>query len=306
MIYINGELVIQESLTGTIAVNDVPLSIGANNIGHREFFDGLLDEVRIWNVARTQEQIQSAMNTTLTGSEEGLVAYWNFDDGTADDLSQYGNNGTLQGDATIVDSELSTVIFIPDDYPTIQAGIDAANPGDAVVVDAGTYNENVVVSKDGISLQGSGADVTTIDGGDAGSVIKMSGVSDVTISGFTITNGLGDGQDYYFNDNGGGIAVYECSNITIRDNVITQNQATGSNADGGGILVAKCTDEITIWQNTITDNNAQHWGGGISIQGSSDVRIDWNDISNNDAGVGDGISLWEGAPADGASAWIIN
>jgi len=47
-------------------------------------------------------------------------------------------------------------------------------------------------------------------------------------------------------------------------------------------------------------------GGGICIQGTFDVQIDNNDISNNDAIVGDGISLWEGGLAEGASAWIIN
>jgi len=70
------------------------------------YFDGFIDEVRIWNIARTQEEIQDAMNRTLTSDEinSGNVAgYWNFDDGTADDLSPNGNHGTLMGDARIGD-----------------------------------------------------------------------------------------------------------------------------------------------------------------------------------------------------------
>ena len=67
-------------------------------------FQGLIDEVRIWNVARTQEEIRADINQPIENPEllENLVGYWNFDDGTADDLSQYGNHGTLQGGAEIV------------------------------------------------------------------------------------------------------------------------------------------------------------------------------------------------------------
>ena len=79
--------------------------IGAFFVNHR-YFNGAIDEVRIWNIARTQEEIQDAMNRTLTSDEinSGNVAgYWNFDDGTADDLSPNSNHGTLMGDARIGD-----------------------------------------------------------------------------------------------------------------------------------------------------------------------------------------------------------
>ena len=56
-------------------------------------FDGIIDEVRIWNIARTEEEIQANMNSTLEGNEEGLVGYWNFDDGTVKDLTTNGNDG---------------------------------------------------------------------------------------------------------------------------------------------------------------------------------------------------------------------
>jgi len=73
-------------------------------IGHvGSYWDGLIDEVRIWKIARTQKDIQETMNTTLQGDEEGLVGYWNFDDGTAYDSSLHsGNHGTLMGDAELV------------------------------------------------------------------------------------------------------------------------------------------------------------------------------------------------------------
>jgi len=263
--YVNGvEHLSYDCSCGMIEEESNPILIGADtNDGENsyiDFFNGLIDEVRIWNIARTQEEIRADINQPIQNPEEleNLVGYWNFENGTLD-LSPYGNDGTLHGDAIIVEEERPQVLWVPDDYPTIQEGIDAANPGDTVMVEPGTYVENITISKDGIMLQGSGADVTIIDGGNSGSVIKMSGVSDVTISGFTITNGLGDGEDYQGNDNGGGIAVYECSNITIQNNVITQNRVIGGLADGGGILISKCTAPINIWQNSITNNQAENW-----------------------------------------------
>ncbi|HID43216.1 MAG TPA: hypothetical protein EYP30_05460 [Archaeoglobaceae archaeon] len=38
-------------------------------------------------------------------------------------------------------------IYVPDDYPTIQGAVDAANPGDTIIVRDGIYYENVMVDK---------------------------------------------------------------------------------------------------------------------------------------------------------------
>lgn len=64
------------------------------------------DEVRVWNIARAQEDIEATMETRLTGKEDGLIGYWNFDDGTAKDLSPSGNHGEIKGEAKIVESDL--------------------------------------------------------------------------------------------------------------------------------------------------------------------------------------------------------
>jgi Concanavalin A-like lectin/glucanases superfamily/Secretion system C-terminal sorting domain len=46
-------------------------------------FNGQMDEVRIWNTVRTQAQIAASMSCELTGDEPGLIAYYNFNQGTA-------------------------------------------------------------------------------------------------------------------------------------------------------------------------------------------------------------------------------
>jgi hypothetical protein len=73
---------------------------GAAYIGSLDnnfYFDGNIDEVRVWNVTRSQSQIQANMYSPLSGSESGLINYWQFEEGsgtTASDTTS-NNNGTL-------------------------------------------------------------------------------------------------------------------------------------------------------------------------------------------------------------------
>ena len=56
------------------------LTIGGNPRG--AYFNGAIDEFRMWNIPRTQAAIMASMGTKLFGNEPGLVGYWKFDDGT--------------------------------------------------------------------------------------------------------------------------------------------------------------------------------------------------------------------------------
>ncbi|MCP4249184.1 MAG: LamG domain-containing protein, partial [bacterium] len=71
----------------------------ARNLQH---LDGALDEVRIWNVARSGCEIWNNMHRPLRGDEPGLVGYWRFDEGEGQDvldLTPFGNHGTLGFDS---------------------------------------------------------------------------------------------------------------------------------------------------------------------------------------------------------------
>jgi Concanavalin A-like lectin/glucanases superfamily/Secretion system C-terminal sorting domain/The GLUG motif len=81
-IYLDGVLAGQDNPGSSFNTSDNSnFAIGTTN-NYSEFFDGDMDEVRIWNVARTQEELQTSMHTTLAGTETGLVAYWKFDETT--------------------------------------------------------------------------------------------------------------------------------------------------------------------------------------------------------------------------------
>ena len=103
-ICVNGAQIRSERASGRMRISRSDLFIGKGDpdFSFGEYFHGALDEVRLWNVARSQRDIQRAMNGALTGAEEGLVAYWNFDDGTAGDLTGHGHDGLLSEGARMV------------------------------------------------------------------------------------------------------------------------------------------------------------------------------------------------------------
>jgi len=105
--YLDGDM-IGENEVGPYSIGcSENLFLSQNNIpGYPYYFTGYIDEIRVWDHARTEEQISSNMNNILAGSEEGLVGYWQLNEGIGQyiqDLTQYGNDGWL-GSSESVDS----------------------------------------------------------------------------------------------------------------------------------------------------------------------------------------------------------
>ncbi len=103
-ILINGVVDTTISASGMVSSTQYTenLSIGAytwNITQHSDFFNGEIDELRIWDIARTQAQLGYAMNSRLSGNETGLVGYWRFD-GDITDKSAGVNVGTSHGSPT--------------------------------------------------------------------------------------------------------------------------------------------------------------------------------------------------------------
>ncbi|MBI2929508.1 MAG: chitobiase/beta-hexosaminidase C-terminal domain-containing protein [Verrucomicrobia bacterium] len=78
----------------------LPLNLGAYPQIAGSFAVGDIDEVRIWNRALSPAEILAGIPRRLTGAAADLAAYWNFDDGTARDITGKGNDGTFVGGAT--------------------------------------------------------------------------------------------------------------------------------------------------------------------------------------------------------------
>lgn len=100
-IYIDGVLAYNESNTGDIGYNARPLIVGAflTNLDDIIFpFNGNIDEIRIWGKALSVTEINSKMNNQLSGKENALLGYWNFNEGEGiivNDITDFKANGTI-------------------------------------------------------------------------------------------------------------------------------------------------------------------------------------------------------------------
>lgn len=187
---------------------------------------------------------------------------------------------------------------------SIQRGIDIAVAGDHVFVAAGTYVEDVNVSKS-VSIIGEGAALTTISGpaGGAGTTLAIT-ANNVVVEGMTITregNNLAQWNDPALNS--GGIAIQGAfTGAVIRRNVISGNR-TGIDINNSGthsvlnnqiinnrtgLILRNQTDGMLIEENEITDN----WtvgvvfldasgGSNVPVQQAFGTRFFNNDISGN-------------------------
>ena len=97
--YIDGKsAATTKQFTGTLGVPTQALNIGRNAL-HDGYFHGQIVDVRIWDQARSQHDIERAMKEQLEGDEDGLIGYWPLDDKgtTVKDRSGNDRNGTVQG-----------------------------------------------------------------------------------------------------------------------------------------------------------------------------------------------------------------
>jgi hypothetical protein len=164
---------------------------------------------------------------------------------------------------------------------TIGAAINGLSSGGTVYVAAGTYGENVTISKS-LTLQGAGSGNTVIDGGGNNSVITTSDGFSIVIKDLTITNG----EDLY----GGGVQNWNTSNVTIENCIISHNVA-GSGFYGGGIYN---TGTMTIRNCTIESNSSEVSGGGIGNNSGTMEIMDSKIINNSAVTSGGGIYNYYG------------
>lgn len=206
-------------------------------------------------------------------------------------------------------SASAVTIVIPDQYPTIQQGIDAAAPGDTVMVRNGTYNLTAPIDFNGKAItviSENGASNCILDGQHQTRLVYFHTAegNGSVLSGFTIRNGgnVTDGPGIYCSS-----ASPTIHNCTISANSAATDQAYVS-VHGGGIYCDASSP--TISNCTISGNSlAQGYhggagGGGIFINGGvpiiSNCIVRGNTASGYDGAFGAGIY------ASGSSPSITN
>lgn len=110
-LYINGDSVNSGADNISIGTGSTGFYTGG---GSNESLEGLMDELRLWNITRTQAEIQSTMNSTLAGNESGLAGYWKFDEAAgatiAVDATINHNDLLVQNGATFVTSSFGQTV----------------------------------------------------------------------------------------------------------------------------------------------------------------------------------------------------
>lgn len=228
-------------------------------------------------------------------------------------------------------AERNTVIPVGParEYKTIQEAIDNSFPGDTLQVDAGTYDESVMIDKQLRIQSVSGAANTTIDGLDANPYVVKIGADGVTFDGFTVTNpgytGGFEASGVVMADPGLGNA--RIANCVVHDiGLMTRSPVTYGTV---GINLVQCHDvEVDRCEvyNIGNGNVGDTWAQGFSIRGNdashlaSNIDIhdcDIHDVSSpndRDSGIGiqgnvSGITLSDNTIADtgeyGVDTWDI-
>ena len=122
-------------------------------------FYGYIDDIQLWQIQITANDIMNVMMHRLQGSESGLIGYWHFKSGQATDYcmnhDQHTNNGTIHKDAPLIsaiqnqttseDSPIGPIHF------TIQ---DLALPANELILSSASSNPQIV-AQEGILLTGS-------------------------------------------------------------------------------------------------------------------------------------------------------
>ena len=212
----------------------------------------------------------------------------------------------------------SATINIPDDYSTIQGGINAAVGGDTVLVASGTYTENLdFLGKSIVVVSSEGAEHTTIDPDTGASAVQfISGESaDAILSGFTAYPG--SGPSVILIENGSTPIIrrnifHNCetavlirsynSNPTIKLNLFYYNNCTAcigihsgaaniinntfDENEGGGFF----TNDTGIAVNNIVTNSSYGIGGSGTFTNLNYNNIwnnTWNYAGNSSAGIND-------------------
>lgn len=168
--YINGVLDRQVAAVGVLYQSGSALLIGRQGIAGGNYFDGTLDEVRVWNTARSAAEIQSNLNRTLPPNQTGLVGYWRFNEQAgirAVDSSGRNNHGTLINRPVRVVSFWAPIIAVNSSNPLTQechtslADAGAMVNGTPIAFDAGDTHTLAVKVDGGVAGWGAGGPGTS-------------------------------------------------------------------------------------------------------------------------------------------------
>ncbi|MBT3219509.1 MAG: hypothetical protein HN348_10490, partial [Proteobacteria bacterium] len=166
-------------------------------------------------------------------------------------------------DANAEDSRSTEVfvvdgVIVPDDVATIEEAISLSSSGDVILLQPGTYKENLDLDGKDITIVGlDEADQVVIDGSSSGSVFVATSGEQLTLAQMTLTNGQ--------TSRGGAIYGYDsATNATGAINLFDVTLTANTAEDGAGIYSHRST--ITAKHCRFEDNHAEYLGGGFYVE----------------------------------------
>ena len=273
-LYINGVETALNGAAHTVYANSNPVRIGSDYASR--YFDGNIDEVRLWNVARSESEIVGTMNTVLTGQENGLVAWYDFnqgDGGVLNDLSGNEHHGTINGATWSTNApNMTETVFQPQTKNELQIAVNLWESDNVTAID--TYGN---INTWDVSL------ITDMSNLFSDKNNFNSDISNWDVSNVTNMNGMFD-KAYNFN---GDISNWDVSSVTTMTWMF--HRADDFNGDLSNWNVGSVTDmsaafhragafnsDLTNWDvSNVTSMSAMFYDAGNF---NGDVS-DW-DVSN--------------------------
>lgn len=238
-------------------LNNPQLKLQTNNL-----VDMSIDEVRIWNIARTQVDIKETINQQLDGNETELVAYYNFDERIGDTVKNIKGNG-YDG---IIDGNVTRLNFLGD-------GLSFDGAGDTVPVSTTLSTTSYTKalwfkapsspSGNFISTQGSGHYFWFSEANKIG--VAHGGTTASGSTGLTSINDYNDNQWHYatvtYDSSTTNMKLYIDGVLEVENSGVTQEPTDstieiGSYGSGNGSFNGLIS-QVSIWDKELNQTEIQ-------------------------------------------------
>ena len=273
-LYLDGVLESTIAQTGTINTNSNVFNIGYNFAENNYPFIGKIDEVRVWNIARTISEIQTAMNAGLLGTETGLVAYYHFNDNV-----RSGQNRTVTNFCTATGSILNGLTYGTVLTPIFECAPPPFTSPECNLVFNGTSDYATVAHNAALNLNqfSVGAYVKTTAAGTYKSIIAKDATG--ANQNFVLDINASNKALVSFQTNPPGVAPQAIGTTTITDGTWHYIMGTYDGANLKVYVDAVLESNVAVAATPLTGTNPLYIGslnGTLKFNGSLDELNVWN------------------------------